>query len=101
MEIMRWTLATGESAVAGFVRLSRTWAWVFLALNVLPWMIPAWSKGAAQIFSWLIWAPTMNAHGVLQPGPYDTALAIGGMLLCGVILTAGPVVYERRSRRCS
>src|SRR5688572_14271881 len=26
MEIMRWTLATGESAVAGFVRLSRTWA---------------------------------------------------------------------------
>jgi len=93
MEIMRWTLATGESAAAGFVRLSRTWAWVFLALNVLPWMIPAWSKGAAQIFSWLIWTPT-SKEGVLQPGQYDTALAIGGMLLCGVILTAGPVVYE-------
>ena len=93
MEIMRWTLATGESAVAGFVRLSRTWAWVFLVLNVLPWMIPAWSKGAAQIFSWLIWEPTFK-DGVLQSGPYDTALAIGGMLLCGVILTAGPVVYE-------
>ena len=94
MEIMRWTLATGESAVAGFVRLSRAWAAVFLVLNVLPWMIPAWSKGAAQLFSWLIWAPTFNAAGELQPGPYDSALAVGGLLLCGVILTAGPVVYE-------
>ncbi len=93
MEIMRWTLATGESAVAGFVRLSRSWAWIFLALNILPWMIPAWSKGAAQIFSWLIWSPVFK-DGILQPGPYDTWLAIGSMLLCGVILTAGPVVYE-------
>jgi hypothetical protein len=93
-EIMRWTLATGESAIAGFVRLARGWAWIFLVLNVLPWMIPAWSKGAAQIFAWLIWAPTFNEAGELQPGPYDTYLAVGGMLLCGVILTAGPVVYE-------
>jgi hypothetical protein len=94
MEIMRWTLATGESAVAGFVRLSRSWAWIFLALNVLPWMIPAWAKGGAQVFSWLIWTPTFNAAEELQSGPYDTWLAIGGMFLCGVILTAGPVVYE-------
>jgi hypothetical protein len=94
MEIMRWTLATGESAVAGFVRLARTWAWVFLVLNVLPWMIPGWAKGAAQIFSWLIWAPQFDAAGKLLSGPYDTALAIAGMLLCGLILTAGPVVYE-------
>lgn len=93
MEIMRWTLATGESAVAGFVRLSRSWAWIFLTLNVLPWMIPAWAKGAAQIFSWLVWAPHYDG-AVLQSGPHDTWLAIASMLLCGVILTAGPVVYE-------
>ncbi len=94
MEIMRWTLATGESAVAGFVRLSRTWAWVFLALNVLPWMIPGWAKGAAQILSWLIWSPQFDDAGKLLPGPYDTPLAVAGMFLCGIILTAGPVVYE-------
>lgn len=94
MEIMRWTLATGESAVAGFVRLSRAWAWIFLALNVLPWMIPAWAKGGAQIFSWLIWTPAFDANGNLLPGPHDTWLAIAGMFLCGIILTAGPVVYE-------
>ena len=94
MEIMRWTLATGESAVAGFVRLSRSWAWVFLLLNVLPWMIPAWSKGAAQIIGWLIFGPTMNGEGGLTVGPYDTYIAIATMFLCGIILTAGPVVYE-------
>src|SRR5690349_2502433 len=43
MEISRWALATGESAVTGFSRLSRHWAWVFLFLNVVPWMIPAWA----------------------------------------------------------
>lgn len=94
MEIMRWTLATGESAVAGFVRLSRSWAWIFLLLNVLPWMIPAWSKGAAQIIGWLLFDPTFDEKGVLIAGPYDTYIAIATMLLCGIILTAGPVVYE-------
>ncbi|MBC7856727.1 MAG: Nramp family divalent metal transporter, partial [Pirellulaceae bacterium] len=94
MEIMRWTLATGESAVAGFVRLSRSWAWVFLLLNVLPWMIPAWSKGAAQIIGWLIFGPTFDEKGALIAGSYDTYIAIATMLLCGIILTAGPVVYE-------
>src|SRR6476646_3451250 len=94
MEIMRWTLATGESAVAGFVRLSRSWAWIFLLLNVLPWMIPAWSKGAAQIIGWLIFDATTNAEGSVIAGPYDTYIAIATMFLCGIILTAGPVVYE-------
>ena len=94
MEIMRWTLATGESAVAGFVRLSRSWAWIFLLLNVLPWMIPAWSKGASQIIGWLIFGATTNAEGNIIAGPYDTYIAIATMFLCGIILTAGPVVYE-------
>lgn len=94
MEIMRWTLATGESAVAGFVRLWRSWAWAFLLLNVLPWMIPAWSKGAAQIIGWLLFDPALNADGAVIAGPYDTTIAIITMFLCGIILTAGPVVYE-------
>src|SRR5687768_7311203 len=46
MEIMRWTLATGESAMTGIIRLRRYFAWIFLLLNIIPWMIPAWAKGA-------------------------------------------------------
>ncbi len=46
MEITRWTLATGESAITGFCRLSRHWAIVFLFMNIIPWVIPAWAKGS-------------------------------------------------------
>jgi hypothetical protein len=95
MEITRWSLATGETAVGGFVRLNRHFAWIFLILNVVPWMIPAWAKGAAQLLSWLIWGPHINAAtGAVTGTPYDTEIAIGGMFFCGLVLTAGPVIYE-------
>ncbi len=55
MEITRWTLATGESAITGFCRQSKHWAGVFLFLNIVPWMIPAWAKGSAHVLSWMIW----------------------------------------------
>lgn len=97
MEITRWTLATGESAVTGFMRLSKHWAWVFLLLNIIPWMIPAWSKGAAQLVSWLIWGPQIAADGSLTT-LYETPLAIAGMVFCGMVLTAGPVIYETVER---
>src|SRR5690606_13501387 len=93
MEIIRWTLATGESAITGFCRLSKHWAWVFLILNVVPWMIPAWAKWAADLTSWLIFGAEYSPVGVFA-SPYVLPLAIGGLLVCGAILTAGPVVYE-------
>lgn len=92
MEVIRWTLATGESAMTGFMRLSRHWAWIFLACNLIPWILPAWAKGAGQIVSWLIWPP-QNASEALHPH-YETAFAIVGVLACGVILSAGSVIYE-------
>ena len=97
MEITRWTLATGESAITGFCRLNRHWAWVFLLANIIPWMVPAWAKGAAQLVSWLVWGAELNAAGQLH-SPYVTELAIGGMFLCGLLLTAGPVIYETVER---
>lgn len=97
MEISRWALATGESAVAAFIRRSRHWAWIFLFMNVVPWMIPAWAKGAANLFSWLLWGPRYLEDGGLG-AYYATPLAIAGMLFCGVVLTAGPVVYETIER---
>jgi len=98
LEIMRWTLATGESAMTGIIRLSRHLAGVFLVLNIVPWMLPAWATGAAQLVGWLIQEPALDAAGNIVPGPYDTWLALAGILVCGVILTAGPVVYETVER---
>jgi hypothetical protein len=94
VEIMRWTLATGETAMTGIIRLSRRLAVLFLLLNVLPWVIPAWSKGAGEIIGWLIAEPAFSPEGKMLPGAYDTWLAMAGIVLCGIVLTAGPVVYE-------
>ena len=93
MEITRWTLATGETAVTGFVRINRHFAWLLLLMNFLPWMLPAWAKGAAQIASWLVWdTSTADAADAIR------YLAMGGLLLCGLCLTLGPVVYDTIER---
>ncbi len=97
MEITRWTLATGESAITGFCRMSRHWGWTLMACNILPWFIPAWSTAGAEVLSWLLWpeqAAAANAAGSTAVAPYVGPLAIASLLLCGIILTAGPVVYE-------
>lgn len=89
MEVTRWTLATGESAITGFCRLNRHWAWAFLVLNIVPWMIPAWATGAAEMINWLLY------NGESR---YVREFSIAGLFLCGLILTAGPVLYETVER---
>jgi hypothetical protein len=81
MEIERFTLATGESAVVGFIRLSRFFAPVFLLCGTLPWVWPGWATGAATILHWELGWPV-------------TAGAVGSLLLCGAILSLGPIVYR-------
>lgn len=94
LEIMRWTLATGESTLIGLQRMSRFVAPVFLALNIIPWMLPAWAQGCSQILGWLVWGPEFNDKQQIVPGGYDNLISIATLLMCGVILTAGPVIYE-------
>ena len=100
MEVTRWTLATGESAITGFARLSRHWVWIFLVANTIPYVIPAWATGAAELFIWLVWTPetVLLADGssqIISAGtPYLATLAILGMVGCGILLTTGPVVYK-------
>ncbi len=89
MEISRWTLATGETAVTGFCRLGRIWGWVFLFLTIIPHMIPAWATGGAELVSQL-------AFG--DPQQHSQYVAIAGLFLCGLILTLGPVVYRTVER---
>lgn len=61
LEIERWTLATGESAITGFCRLSRWWAPVMLCLNILPWIWPGWATGAGKLLSWLVFGAQTKA----------------------------------------
>lgn len=100
MEIERWTLLTGESAITGFCRLSWHWSYVFLLMNVVPWAWPGWGTGAAQIISWLMFgADEQVTNGVTTyKAVYVREFAIAGLFLCGMLLTAGPVVYNTVER---
>ena len=97
MEITRWALVTGESAVTGFARLSKHWAGLFLFLNIVPWMIPAWARGTSEMISWLIFRPELGADGSIH-APYIPHITVATLLLCGFALTTGPVIYETVER---
>lgn len=88
MEIERWTLATGETAITGFCRLWKGWAGVFLVANIVPWMWPGWASGAGTLLTWEI-------------GGGETArtmYSIVSLLAIGGALTLGPVVYNTVER---
>ncbi len=94
MEIERWTLATGESAIIGFCRLSKHWAWIFLILNIVPWVWPGWATGAGAMFGWLLFPPGEGASLQGYNADYIPYFGIAGLLMVGIILTLGPVVYK-------
>ena len=85
MEIERYTLATGESAVIGLVRAWRHWAWIALLANTIPWVWPGWAMGGGTCLSYLV-------------GGSPVVYGVGGMVLIGLILTLGPVVYKTVER---
>ena len=47
MEVARYTLATGETAVTGFTRLWRPWWWLFIVMAVVQVAWPGWATGAS------------------------------------------------------
>ncbi len=81
LEIERWTLLTGESAVVGFLRLSRVFGPVFFLCGTLPWIWPGWATGAAQLVTGELGGSTVG-------------VAIAGLVACAVVLTTSPVVYR-------
>ena len=81
MEIERYTLATGESTVIGFVRLWKHWAWIFLLCNAIPWVWPGWAMGGGTCLSYLV-------------GGNPVVYGVASLLLVGVVLSLGPVLYQ-------
>lgn len=96
LEIERWTLLTGESTVTAFARMSWHWSYVLMVLCIVPFAFPGWSTGAAHVGSWLIFgAQEVVVDGrTSYPALYVRELAMAGLVLCGIVLTAGPVVYN-------
>lgn len=81
-EIMRYTLCWGESIFVGFWRLWRGWPFWFILSTFIPWSLPGFSSGVAEILG-----KVLGINNTLW-------LAISLLLLVGVILTAGKSLYR-------
>ena len=84
MEIERYTLATGETAVTGFTRLWKPWGVLFIVMAVGAWMWPGWATGGTTTASYALGFSDDSI-------PYVT---IGVLALIGLVLTVSPVVYR-------
>jgi ABC-type multidrug transport system fused ATPase/permease subunit len=85
MEIERYTLATGETALTGFSRYWRHWGLVFAILTYFANLWPGWVTSSATLTTYLF-------------GGEPRWIAIGMLIAIGLILTLAPVVYVALER---
>ena len=71
MEVERYTLATGETAVAGFTRFWRHWGLVFAVLGYFANLWPGWAISSATLATYLF-------------GGNPTIIAVVTLLVIGV-----------------
>jgi hypothetical protein len=85
LEIERYTLATGETALTGFSRYWRHWGLVFAILTYFANLWPGWATSSATLASYVF-------------GGTPRFIAIGMLVVIGLILTLAPVVYVALER---
>lgn len=85
MEIERYTLATGETALTGFSRFWRHWGLVFAIMVYFANLWPGWASSSATMVTYLF-------------GGDATWIAVGMLLVIGATLTLAPVVYTALER---
>jgi len=85
MEIERYTLATGETAVVGFARFWKPWGILFCIFTIVPNVWPGWGTAGATIFTYLV-------------GGDPNVISIILLISIGAALTASPVVYQTLER---
>ncbi len=85
MEIERYTLATGETALTGFSRFWRHWGLVFAALTYLANLWPGWVTSSATLVVYL-WGGSVRW------------ISIGMLVTIALVLTLAPVVYVALER---
>ncbi len=82
MEVERYTLATGETAVAGFIRMWKPLGIVMCLCALIPNIWPAWAVSSATVLTFL------------TGGGDPNVIAMCALLAIGITLSASPVVYQ-------
>ena len=85
MEIERYTLATGETALTGFNRFGKHWGLVLAVMVYFANLWPGWILSAATLASYIF-------------GGNPRYIAISGLIVIGAALTLAPVVYVALER---
>ncbi|TWF81675.1 hypothetical protein FHX44_117620 [Pseudonocardia hierapolitana] len=85
MEIERYTLATGESAITGFARFWKPWWWLFIIFALCQNFWPGWATGASTALTFVL--------GMGEDAPI-VPITIAALLAIGLTLTLSPVVYQ-------
>jgi hypothetical protein len=85
MEIERYTLATGETALTGFSRFWRHWGLVFAVMVYFANLWPGWASSSATMITYLF-------------GGDPAWIAVVLLLIIGATLTLAPVVYTALER---
>ena len=86
MEVERYTLATGETAVTGFNRFWKHWGLFFATLVCFANLWPGWATSSAAMVTYL------------AGGGRVSTIAVAQMIAIGAILTLAPVVYVALER---
>src|ERR671910_3166193 len=84
MEVERYTLVTGETAVTGFSRMWVGWSIIFVLGAILPNTIPGWASSGAELFTFIFG---------LGSGAIPLVATIF-LLSIALALTLSPVVYQ-------
>jgi hypothetical protein len=82
MEIERYTLATGETAIAGFVRFWKPWGVLFCLFTILPNIWPGWATSGITILTFM------------TGGGNVAYITVAVLVVLGAALTISPVVYQ-------
>lgn len=85
MEIERYTLATGETALTGFSRLWKHWGLVFVVMIYFANLWPGWVTASATMLTYVV-------GGEVAP------IAVGMLVILGAALTFAPVIYVALER---
>ena len=85
MEIERYTLATGQTALAGFNRFWKHWGLVLAILVYFANLWPGWAMSSATLASYIF-------------GGNPRFIAVAALLVIGASLTLAPVVYVALER---
>ncbi|MCK2217601.1 Nramp family divalent metal transporter [Actinomadura sp. ATCC 31491] len=88
MEIERYTLATGETALTGFSRMWRHWGLVFVLMTLCSNLWPGWVTSSATMVTYLVGSGKDSIRWI----------AIGMLLVIALGLTLAPVIYTLLER---